>query len=120
FTHTWKPAHRSLDVRPEIEGQIGRTNRLIAAVRPGLVGRTIASSVNTSAVKVLARSGGNATYVIAVNTARTPIRMKFAVPGLHNGNVRVLAEHRTVSASQGRVDDGFAPLGVHIYEQTGS
>lgn len=118
FTHTWTPDHHSFDVAPALVAQIARTNRLLAELRPALLGRTIPSSVNTSSVKILARRAGATTYVIAVNASRASIRMKFAVPGLRNGNVRVVGERRTVSASQGRVDDGFDPLGVHIYAQS--
>jgi hypothetical protein len=118
FTHTWTPDHHSFDVRQPVAHQMARTNELIAAVRPALVGRTIASSVNSSAVKVLARRAGKTTYVIAVSTAGAPIRITYDVPALRNGNIRVFGEHRSVSVSQGRVDDVFGPLAVHIYIQT--
>jgi hypothetical protein len=117
FTHTWNPDHRSFDVRPDILRQMVRTNALVAAARPALVGTTVPSSVNSGAVKVLARRAGNATYVIGVNTARTGIRVKYDVPALRDGNARVLGEHRFVSVSHGQLDDGFGPLGVHIYVQ---
>ena len=118
FTHTWTPDHHSFDVRQPVAHQMARTNELIAAVRPALVGRTIASSVNSSAVKVLARRAGNTTYVIAVSTAGAPIWIRYDVPALRNGKIRVFGEHRSVSVSHGRVDDRFGPLAVHIYVQT--
>jgi hypothetical protein len=117
FTHTWTPDHHSFDVRQPVAHQMARTNELIAAVHPALVGRTVASGVNSSAVKVLARRAGSTTYVIAVSTARTPIRIRYDVPALRNGVVGVFGEHRSLSVSEGRVDDGFGPLAVHIYVQ---
>ena len=117
FTHTWSPDHRAFDVQPNVVHQMIRTNATIAAIRPALVGRTIPSTVNSSAVKVLARRAGDTTWVIAVNTSSSAIRVKYYVPGLRTGNLRVFGEKRYLSASQGSVDDGFGPLAVHIYVQ---
>jgi hypothetical protein len=120
YTHTWSPDHKSFDVQPAVAHQMARTNALIAAVQPALVGQTIPSTVNTTAVKVLARRSGRTTYVIAVNSQRGPIRMQFHVAALREGAARVFGEGRTVSVSKGRVDDGFGPLAVHVYVQPGS
>jgi hypothetical protein len=117
FTHTWNPDHKAFDVQPALAHQMARTNALIAAVRPALVGQTIPSSVNTTSVKVLARRAGNTTYVIAVNAQSAPIRMQFRVPALRTGHIRVFGEGRTLPVSKGRVDDGFGPLAVHVYVQ---
>jgi hypothetical protein len=117
FTHTWSPEHKAFDVQPALAHQMARTNALIAAIRPALVGQTIPSSVNTTAVKVLARQAGKTTYVIAVNAQSTPIRMQFRVPALRNGSIRVFGEGRALPVSEGRVDDGFGPYAVHVYVQ---
>lgn len=118
FTHTWTPAHHALDVRAPVARAIVRTNSLLTALRPALLGKTVASSVDTTSVKVIARRSGRTTYLIAVNAARSPLHAQLDVPLMENGTVRVFAEHRTVSASNGRIDDSFAPLAVHVYVQT--
>jgi len=117
FTHTWNPDDNPFDVQPVVAHQMARTNALIAAVRPALVGRTIPSTVNTTAVKVLARQAGKTTYVIAVNAAQAAVNMRFHVPGLRDGAMRVFGEGRSVQARGGQVDDAFGPLAVHIYVQ---
>jgi hypothetical protein len=117
FTHTWAPAHKAFDVQPAIVAQIARTDRLLAAVLPALTGVTVPSSVNTTSVRVLARRAGTTTYVVVVNVSTASIRMKFKVPSLRAGNLKVVGENRAVSASQGQVDDGLDPLGVHVYAQ---
>jgi hypothetical protein len=94
-----------------------RTNALIAAVRPALVGRTIPSTVNTTSVKVVARQSGKTRYVIAVNSQREGLNMEFHVPALRDGTMTVFGEDRSVRVRQGRVDDAFGPFAVHIYVQ---
>jgi hypothetical protein len=69
---------------------------------------------------VLARRAGRTVYVIAVNTARSAIRMKLHVPALRLGDARVFGENRFVPVNDGRIDDGFGPLAVHIYVQRAS
>ncbi|HEY5295830.1 MAG TPA: hypothetical protein VIJ70_10195 [Gaiellaceae bacterium] len=118
FTHTWSPEHRAFDVLPSLQHELTKINRLISAMRPALTGTTVASGVNSSAVKVVARAVGNTTYVIAVNAERLPITVQLHVPRLVNGPARVFGEQRTLSVSAGRINDYFPPLGVHIYVQS--
>jgi hypothetical protein len=117
FTHTWTPAHNAFDVSPAIQRAIAKTNNLLSAVRPALLGQTILSGVNSTSVKVVARRAGNKTYVIAVNASRAPINVQLHVPALRDGVVKVFGEKRSVSAQSDHVVDTFAPLGVHIYLQ---
>lgn len=117
FTHTWSPDHDPFDVRYEIGHAIWQTAGLLGAVRPGLLGRTASSGVNSGAIKVLARRGGNRTYVFAVNTLRTPVVAQIHVPQLANGKVTPFGERRTVPVSNARFSDRFAGLGVHVYVQ---
>jgi|tagenome__1003787_1003787.scaffolds.fasta_scaffold20852523_1 hypothetical protein len=119
FTHTWSPAHNAFDVSPSILRAIAKTNNLLSAVRPALLGETILSGVNSTSVKVVARRAGGTTYVIAVNAARAPVNVQFHVPALRDGVVQVFGEKRSVSAQNDSLVDAFAPLGVHIYVQRG-
>jgi hypothetical protein len=117
FTHTWAPAHNAFDVSPSIQRAIAKTNNLLSAVRPALLGQTILSGVNSTSVKVVARRAGNTTYVIAVNAGRAPINVQLHVPALRQGAVKVFGEKRSISSHNDSLDDAFAPLGVHIYMQ---
>jgi hypothetical protein len=117
FTHTWSPSHKPFDVSPAIRRAIAKTNNLLSAVHPALVGRTILSGANSTSVKVIARHAGNTTYVIAVNAARAPINVQFHVPALRDGGVKVFGEKRKLWAQHDQLVDSFPPLGVHIYVQ---
>ncbi len=94
FTHTWSPKHNPFDVTPALQSAIKGTNALLASVKPGLLGLTVRSTADSPAVKVLARSGDGKTYVFAVNTMRSPTKVQFFVPQLHDGPVTVLGQHR--------------------------
>jgi hypothetical protein len=118
FTHTWTPVHNAFDVTPAIEHEIARTNSLIAAVRPGLVGRTLLSGSNSPSMEVLARAGGGKVYVFVVNPLRQPATIEVHVPALRTGPINVFGERRTVSVNDARFQDSFAPLGVHVYVQS--
>src|SRR5262249_28237698 len=63
FTHTWTPDHHAFDVSPPLQKTMGWLTQLISDVRPGLLGKTVASGANSGGIKVLARIGGNRTYV---------------------------------------------------------
>ncbi len=118
FTHTWTPDHHSFDVAPALQDAIGRTNRLLAAVRPGLLGTTVQSASDSPAVKVIARVGAGRTYVFAVNTLNTPNKAQILVPQLHDGSAQVLGEGRTVTVLNHSLVDNFAGLNVNVYVQT--
>ena len=100
-----------------ITREIAKTNNLLSAIRPALLGQTILSGVNSTSVKVVARRAGDKTYVIAINAARAPINVQFHVPALRDGAVTVFGEKRRLSAGHDRLVDAFPPLGVHIYVQ---
>ena len=118
FTHTWTPDHNAFDVTPAIKSEMGRINSLIAAVRPGLVGRTLLSGSNSPSIEVLARAGAGKVYVFVVNPLREPATIQMHVPALSNGPVTVFGEHRAVTANAGHFNDSFTPLGVHVYVQS--
>ena len=48
FTHTWSPQHNAFDVSPSILREMARTNNLLSAVRPALLGQTILSGAASS------------------------------------------------------------------------
>lgn len=117
FTHTWSPDHDDFDVSAPLVHQMMKTNSLLAALRSALAGETIRSSSDSASIKVVARQVGRTTYVIAVNASRATLNSQFHVPALHNGNLSVFGEHRSVSSSTGHVSDTFRPLAVHVYVQ---
>jgi hypothetical protein len=117
FTHTWSPDHDAFDVSPTLQQQIKRISAVLAAVQPGLVGRTVASGANSGAIKIVARAVGDRNYVFAVNTQRVYVKAQVHVPQLRDGALSVLGEKRSVRAGNDRFVDVFAPLAVHVYIQ---
>ena len=117
FTHTWSPDHSEFDVTPALQRTMKRLSDFLGAVKPGLLGRTTPSGVSSDAVKVIARSGGDRTYVFAVNASRDWVNAVLDVPGLHNGQARALGEERILAVHNHRLVQNFAPLAVHVYVQ---
>ena len=117
FTHTRSPDHRPFDVAPPIQQTMAQIDALLRSVTPGLLGTTLVSSADSPVVKVIARAGGNRTYVFAINTMRSPTMVQIHVPKLHDGPVTVLGEGRTVTASGHDLIDHFGGLQVNIYVQ---
>jgi hypothetical protein len=115
FTHTWSPEHREFDVSPQLQATIAKISQTIAVVRPGLLGRTVASESNSGAIKVLARTSGDQLYVFAVNGNPGELSANLHIPALRNGPLAVLGQDRTVIVNDHRLDDRFKALGVHIY-----
>jgi hypothetical protein len=118
FTHTWSPDHNEFDVSPALQQEMTRTDSQLAALQPALEGRTIPSTSDSASIKVVARSVGRTTFVIAVNASRFQLDSQFHVPALQAGNVLVVGEHRSLSSSSGYASDTFLPLAVHVYVQT--
>ncbi len=118
FTHTWSPVHRAFDVAPALQAAMKRTNALLAAVRPGLLGATVPAGVDSPVVKLLARSARGRTYVFAVNPSRMDTKAQIHVAQLADGPVTVVGEQRTLVATGGNLVDHFGPLQAHVYVQS--
>ena len=118
FTHTWSPAHHSFDVTAALQSAMKQTDALLSAVKPGLLGSTIASAADSPVLKVLARSGGGRTYVFAVNAMDSPNQVGIHVPQLRDGPVTVLGEGRTVTAQGHNFSDHFGAFQVNVYVQS--
>jgi hypothetical protein len=59
---------------------------------------------------------GEAAYVIAVNTQRTPMsRVKWTTRGFADGTLEVIGEDREVTMRNSVFEDDFGPLAVHVY-----
>ncbi len=119
FTHTWSPNHEPFDVAPKLQQAMKSITHLLRATQPGLVGKTVASGVNSPAIKLLARVGGNANYVFAVNGQPGWVKAQAYVPQLRNGRLEVVGEHRSVTVVNHRFSDSFSPLVAHLYVQEG-
>jgi len=64
---------------------------------------------------VVKKSDGKRT-IIAVNRGDKPVDAALILPGIPAGPVEVRFEGRTLNAARGKIEDHFAPYGVHIYE----
>ena len=117
FTHTWSPEQKEFDVTPSIEHAMQRTDALLSAVRPGLLGDTVLSGSNSGAVKVLARVADGRLYVFAINSQQAWITAQLHVPRLNDGRAQVVGERRSIAVGNDRTTATFAPLAVHVYVQ---
>lgn len=117
FTHTLH-TRDPLAVSAPVAGAISSFAHLAADVKPGLVGRTLGSSANSPAIKVLARRGSRSIYVFGANAGAQHVAAQVHVPRLADGSLEVVGEHRTVTVSNHRFADVFAPLAVHVYART--
>lgn len=116
FTHTWSPAHKAFDVTPDIRSAIARTSTAIEAVQPGLTGKTIESSTDSSAIRILARTGGDGrTYVFAVNASSQPIKSQLDVPLLGTKTIGGLGQSTYTRTYDGQFVTTFPPYGVRIF-----
>jgi SpoIID/LytB domain protein len=98
-----------------VGAELARTNAQIRTLAPALLDGSIDAQAASPLVKVSARAHNGATYVIAVNTTRSPVDTTIAVPGLKATAVDVYDEQRQVSVAGGAFADHFDPLTVHIY-----
>jgi hypothetical protein len=114
FTHTLDP-DRELDVSEPIAHALWQFASLAAAVQPGLVGTTVPGSSNSPAIKVLARTAGDRTYVFAVNAQQNHVKAQLSISRLADGPVRAFGEKRTVEVAGHTLVDTWPPLGVHVY-----
>lgn len=115
FTHTWSPDHDAFDVSAQLVGELQRTNAQLRRLTPALLGDDVAASVDTDAVKLVARRANGRVYVFAVNSARESVKAQMLVPALGTGRVGVDAESRALGVNRGVLIDTFAPLAVHVY-----
>lgn len=66
-----------------------------------------------SVTALLKRMGGEA-WLLAVNAAKAPVRIRFRLTGV-SGTAVVDREGRTVCCPDGVLEDEFPPFGVHVY-----
>jgi len=117
FTHSWTPDYSQFRVTRSVQAEMQRTDGQLRELTPVLLGReTRVRVAGTAAVEATARSYGGATYVLAVNTSRSPQRATFTVAAPAARSAGVIDEGRSVRISHGSLSDAFAPLQVHLYE----
>ena len=68
-------------------------------------------------VQTLARQKDDDIYLFTANTSFDPAEVAITMPGLPGQTTAtVLGEDRQVAVTRGKIDDKFAPFGVHIYK----
>jgi hypothetical protein len=117
FTHTWTPNENAFDVSPELQHMMKRLTQLINDVHLGILGTTIASGSNSGAIKTLARTTADRTFVFGVNAESGYTRVQVLVPDLRDGALTVYGENRAVQVHDHRFIDTFTPLAAHVYVQ---
>ena len=81
---------------------------------PEIVSGPKTDPLGQPAVTCLFKTFGGRAYVLAVNAATEPVRVRFSVDA-EDGVGKVAWEHREVMLRNGRFEDDFAPLAVHVY-----
>jgi hypothetical protein len=117
FTHTWTPNENAFDVTQQLQHAMQGLTQRASDLAPGLLGRTVLSGSNSSAIKIIARTAGDRTYVFAVNAQTGFVKVQFNVPALSDGTLAVYGERRSVKVTNHRFIDDFSPLAVHAYVQ---
>src|ERR671935_247076 len=99
-----------------IGAQIMQTNREIKALTQALLAPIAASSSDSPAVRVSARSLNGALYVIAVNTSSATVQARINVDGIAGRSATVLGEGSpAVGADDKGFSDTFGPLAARVY-----
>ena len=107
---TYAATKRSADARyhAKLQKTIAKTSQLITAVRPALLGNTVASDSDSGAIRLVARTSGQMVYVFSVNGNPGSLNVGLHVPRLHDGPATVVGENRKVMVGDHRIDDHFA------------
>ena len=99
-----------------IGAQITQTNREIKALTQALLAPIAASSSDSPAVRVSARSLNGALYVIAVNTSSATVQARINVDGIAGRSATVLGGGSpAVGADDKGFSDTFGPLAARVY-----
>jgi hypothetical protein len=108
----------------ENKAAIGAANATVQKYAAVLHSPEIGGSVTTAGlvpVTVRVHRHNNQTYVFAVGDGTNQVPLGHAqdatitVPGLGDGTVTVLEEHRTVQMTNGKFTDRFGQYGHHVY-----
>ena len=120
-----KTSYSGIFRTPEDWAAVAGIVRRIGELAPVLLARTppqppppevlagpAADPLGRPSVTALVKEQGGRIFVMAVNAAPEPVRVRFRLAA---GAGEALWEGRRVDASGGGFEDGFGPFGVHVY-----
>lgn len=121
FVHEFSPKLREDAIfrYPDVVEEVAKTNQLIMSLAPVLNSPNVPGNVVvTSSVPIatMVKRHENTLYIFAVamrNDASTP---RFAIGGIGETQAVVIGEGRSVTVTQGTLEDPFEGYGVHLYK----
>ncbi len=112
---------------PERKATMFELSRKIAEIAPALLERTPADqpvpeilegekkdTYGRPSVTCLMKRHGGATYLLAINAVRRPVRVRIPLKGVANEG-EVMWEGRRIALAGGAISEAFTPFAVHVY-----
>ena len=128
FVHQFQPSFREAAILddPEMLAAITAINGEIRQLAPALNSPSIRDGVSVSSsnkdketvsIAWMMKRHGSVTHLFAVNMENKAASVTFRFADASGSRrLKVLSESRTVALDGGKLEDDFAPYGVHLYE----
>ena len=121
FVHEFRPQFREDAIfrYADIVNEVTRTNHLIKSLAPVLNSPSLNGTIRISSKTPIAsmeKVYENKLYIFAVAMQNYPSMVKIMADDLHDATASVIGEDRSLTVSQGILEDKFEGYGVHLYE----
>ena len=121
FVHEFRPKIREDAIfrYPDILDEVTRTNHLIKSLAPVLNSPSLNGTIRISSktpIATMEKVYENKLYIFAVAMQNYPSTVKIMADDLHDATASVIGEDRSLTVSQGILEDNFEGYGVHLYE----
>jgi hypothetical protein len=121
FVHEFKPNFREDAIfrYPDIVEEVTRTNRLIKSLAAVLKSPSISGTIavsSTTPIATMVKVFENTIYIFAVAMQNSPSTVRITVGDGHDTNARVLGEARSLTVTDGVLEDSFEGYSVHLYQ----
>lgn len=120
FVHELKPAFREDAIfrYPEVVTGVRQTNELIRSLAPVLNSPTVSGAVTIRSqtdIATMMKVHDATTYLFTVAMQNVPSTARITFSDKRNGSAEVIGEDRSVTITQGVLEDQFDGYGVHLY-----
>ena len=121
FVHEFRPQFREDAIfrYADIVNEVTRTNHLIKSLAPVLNSPSLNGAIRISSktpIATMEKVYENKLYIFAVAMQNYPSTVKIMADDLHDATASVIGEDRSLTVSQGILEDKFEGYGVHLYE----
>jgi len=91
---------------------------LTPALTSAAAGLEAVPVANAGPILTRVLADNNSRYILAVNPTRTPVTdVQWQLQGFQDGWLEAVGETRKLKLTNGRLNDSFKPLAVHVYRQ---